>query len=129
MTDNKTVNVANYVTLAQYATSHEMGDVWRKRLRRAARNAAKRGETFGDVRQMLGKWAIPADAPIPVLPDVPPGKSRADGRKPYRVYATADERDAIANVVGDDNVVNPRIARAARRERKRNERDANESDA
>ena len=122
-------DLTDYVTLVQYANAHDLGDEWRRAARRAARRASKRNETVGDITQILGKWAIPLDAPVPELPETKTrGVSRDDGRRPYRVFATDAERDAIANVVGTDNVVNPRIARAERRKRKRAERDANATD-
>jgi len=124
------MNANDYVTLKQYATDNGLGDEWAKRARRAARRARKHGETVGAITQLLGKWAIPSNAPVPELPAPGTrGVSRDDGRRPYRVFATDAERDAIANVVGNDNVVNPRVARAARRARKRAERDASATDA
>jgi hypothetical protein len=106
----------NVITLTEYAETHGL-DV--KRLRRIARNgdwpdAGNAPFKFGGKN---GVWAIDADAPCVVLPPKSArGTRRPDGRQRYIVFCNTTEHTAIANIVGDDNVVDPRITSKQRRD-------------
>lgn len=85
-----------------------------KHVRRLARN--------GDLPSAFkfgNQWYMPRDADDVVPDPATRGTTRDDGRKRYTVYANVDELAAIVNVVGSENVINPRdVARAKRAERK-----------
>lgn len=86
-----------------------------------ARRLARAGN-FGDAVKMFDTvWVVPADMDIPDIPEPGTrGARRADGRSRYVVYvANVGERDAIAKIVGDANVVDPRELAKQRRATKK----------
>ncbi|MCK4816473.1 hypothetical protein KA005_11955 [bacterium] len=114
--------ITNVITLKQYAETHGFDP---KRLRRIARNGEFPGDVqpfkFGDTNGRGGVWAIDANAPKITLPDKSErGARRADGRQRYIVFVdthvTSTEHDAIANIVGIDNIIDPRVAAKSRRD-------------
>jgi hypothetical protein len=111
----------NVITLNEYATANDM-DI--KRLRRLARAGEFPGDVqpfkFGDTNGRGGVWAIDANAPPIMLPEKSTrGARRADGRQRYIVFidthTTSTEHAAIAAIVGDDNVIDPRVVSRERR--------------
>jgi hypothetical protein len=105
--------ITNVETLAEYAERHglEIG-----RLRRLARN--DKWPTVDHKPFKWGKqWAIDTDATAITLPDKSTrGTRRPDGRQRHIVYANTVELTAIVDIVGNDNVVNPRVAAKRRRD-------------
>jgi hypothetical protein len=110
--------ITNVITLAQYANKHGL-DV--KRLRRLARKSEWPIDPvpfkFGGKN---GIWCIDADAPAVELPvKSTRGTRRVDGRQRYIVFinthVTSTEHDAIAAIVGIDNIIDPRVASRERR--------------
>ena len=104
--------ITNVITLAQYANKHGLDA---KRLRRIARKNEWPNDNgpfkFGNV------WAIDTTAPAVELPAKSQrGNRRPDGRQRYTVFANTVELASIGNIVGHDNVVNPRVAARERRE-------------
>lgn len=107
--------ITNVVTLKQYANKHGLDG---KRLRRLARKNEWPNDNgpfkFGGDD---GIWAIDTDAPAIVLPDKSTrGTRRADGRQRFVVYANKTELATVVGIVGNDNVVNPRVAAKSRRD-------------
>jgi hypothetical protein len=108
--------ITNVITLAEYANEHGLDA---KRLRRLARKSE--WPDAGNVPFKFGNiWAIDADAPsITLPPKSTRGARRADGRQRYIVFinthVTSTEHDAIAAIVGIDNVIDPRVASRERR--------------
>lgn len=103
--------ITNVITLAEYANKHELDA---KRLRRLARKNEFPGEhvpfKFGSI------WAIDATAPAITLPDKSErGQRRPDGRQRFIVFGDVHEMDAVKNIVGNDNVIDPRIVSRERR--------------
>ena len=101
---NDTMQIDNetYITLADYARKHGTnGD----RLRGMARDGKF------PARQLFGKWIVVVGTHVPAT--APRASARADGRKPYTVYATADEYAALIHAGHD--VVDPRAVSRARR--------------
>ena len=107
--------ISDVITLGEYAERHGL-DV--KRLRRLARKS----EFPGDVAPFKwggknGLWAIDATAPVVELPDKSArGNRRDDGRQRYVFYGTPMEHGAVTDIVGVDNVINPRVAAKQRRD-------------
>jgi len=100
----------NMVSLKQYCEQHGIDVKHARRLARAG--------NFGDAIKMFNTvWVCPSDMDVPDIPETGTrGRKRADGRSRYVVYvADATELAAIANIVGDANVIDPRtIAREKR---------------
>lgn len=121
-------NITNVITLKQYANEHGLCV---KRLRRIARkhdwpNDVKPFKFGGDD----GIWAIDANAPMVTLPAKSArGTRRPDGRQRYIVFANETELVTIAGFVGDDNIVNPRIAAKSRRDARKTAIAQSEHDA
>ena len=97
----------NVVTLKQYAETHGLDYD-------ALRRHARRGNVDGAFK--FGKtWGIPANAPVPTLPESSSRAVRKDGRKRFTVWCNDAEYDAVVGIVGADNVVDPRaVAREKR---------------
>ncbi len=105
-------NITNVITLKQYAETHKLDYT---RVRRMARKNEFPGDIqpfkFGDV------WAIATGTPAITLPPKSErGNRRDDGRQRFVVYANTVELVAIQNTVGNDNVIDPRVAAKHRRE-------------
>ena len=111
--------ITDVITLGEYAERHAL-DV--KRLRRAARKNEFPGEyTPFKWGGKNGLWAIDATAPEIVLPPKSQrGARRADGRQRHIVFATVTELVAVRGIVGNDNVVDPRVAAKQRRDARKN---------
>ena len=113
----------NMVSIKSYCTEHGIDIKHARRLARANK--------FGDAVKMFDTvWVVPADMDIPDIPERGTrGARRADGRSRYVVYvATLGELDAIREIVGSDNVTDPRELAKKRRAEKRAAA-ASESDA
>ena len=125
MGEQKMSTITNVITLGEYADKYDMDA---KRLRRIAR----KNEFPGDVQPVKwggknGRWAIDANAPAVELPAKSArGARRPDGRQRHIVYCNTVELTAIKNVVGDDNIIDPRIAAKQRRDARKTENDVNE---
>jgi len=80
------IDGVTFITVADFARDHGLsGD----RLRGMARKARLTG-----AKQLFGKtWVIPADAPAPA--PTAARTQREDGRRPFTIYATADEYAAL----------------------------------
>lgn len=100
--DAMDIDGVTYVTIADYARVHNhSGD----RLRGMARDAK-----LPTTKQLFGKWIIAIDAVVPAT--TPRVATRADGRKPYTVYANDAERDVLD---AEYELVDPRAVSRARR--------------
>ena len=101
----------NMVSLKQYCEQHGIDVKHARRLARAG--------NFGDAIKMFNTvWVCPSDMDVPDIPETGTrGRKRADGRSRYVVYvADATELAAIAGIVGDANVTDPRAIARERRE-------------
>lgn len=107
--------ITNVEILKTYAKKHGLDA---SRLRRLARKNEWPNDNgpfkFGGDD---GIWVINTDAPAIVLPEKSQrGNRRDDGRQRYVVYAHAiGEHQQIVAIVGDENVIDPRIAAKQRR--------------
>lgn len=122
--------ITNVITLAEYATHHKLDAT---RLRRVARQFNWPGDVkpfkFGG--KTGGLWCIARSAPAIVLPDKSTrGARRADGRRRHIVFANTVELNAVREIVGGDNVIDPRVASKKRRDNRKSaaelENDENE---
>ena len=105
-----TMDLHNLVTLKEWCAAN--GTDYKR-----ARRLAKRGK-FPNAVMALGRYAIPADAPVYEMPDAKRGgfRVRDDGRSRYNVYMTTDEHDGFVAAFPECDVVDPRVARKERRD-------------
>lgn len=95
------------VALKDYCAVH---DIDYRRARRAARK-----DKFPGAFQALGRWAIDKDVAVPTLPERGTfGRpARADGRRPFKVYLTAEEATTLT--ANGFEMTDPRVARKERK--------------
>jgi hypothetical protein len=100
------IDNVTYIKLADYARLHDVnGD----RLRGMARDKKLPG-----AHQLFGKmWIVPRDMVAPVT--APRASTRPDGRKPYTLYMTDDERATVAQLIPAENIIDPRVVSRAKR--------------
>lgn len=114
--DTMQIDNETYIAVADYARIHGANA---DRLRGMARD-----KKFPTARQLFGKWIVVIDTPVP--PTTPRAAARADGRRPFTVYANDAE---FAVLDAEYECVDPRaVSRARRATRAANTDDVNATD-
>ena len=102
------MDLNNVMLLSDFAERHNLGY---PKLRRMARK-----REFEPAFKFGSDWMVNADTVPPVIPERK-SRTRDDGRSRFIVYINrdGDEIQRVMNVVGIDNVIDPRDVRAARK--------------